>query len=200
VARKKQFDRELDALWQRRNARLRRLVTSGRGPVKELTRRQRERAIERLVVLASAMHPLDQARRESRRLQHARRSRRLRPSKRSTRREDRFWGMIEWAERALRGRAFVYRFHAGKRCLYVGKAGRPGRLRAYKRDLAFARATRIVCSVTDRRYLDRLECITMHLHQPLLNRAPASRTGRKHCPVCRANRRIRREVRRIFAV
>lgn len=199
MSRRKSFDRELDGLWHRRTAALRRLVHPRRGTPAALTRQQRERGIDRLTRLAEEMRPRTLARGELARMAQERRTHRLRGPGRSSRREDRFWDLIRWAEERIGRRAFVYAFYRRQQCLYVGKASDHRRLRAYLRDIAFHRATKVVCLLTSRAHLDRLECIAMHLFRPLHNRARARRQGRRHCPVCRATSEIRAELRRIFA-
>lgn len=90
----------------------------------------------------------------------------------------------------------VYMFWQGKRCLYVGRTeGGGGRPASHFDQHWFRKATRIVVLIpSHRRHVASLECLAMHLHDPLKNKARSSRKPyRSRCPVCVQTKRMLRE-------
>ena len=162
MALQKQFDRKLDDMWHRRSAAIRAHVRRPAGPVKQLSRKKRERGLNELVGLAEAIL--------CRKIAKQRLDRATRAMKRKMLNE---WGpqakydaMIDWAKRHIRG-PMIYTFWRGNKCLYVGKGKSWRRLVAYRRDRVMTQATSVrVRMVESRKWLPVAECLSVHLFAP----------------------------------
>ena len=191
----KAFDRELDDLWHRRTAPIRAHVRRRPGAPKSLTKKGRENAIAALCRLAEQVICRRDARRELESI--VRRSRRTVLRGRGL--EARFGNIKTWAQKHLKG-PIIYSFWRGNRCLYVGKGKSWRRLGAYQKSVYLRDASTLrVKMVRSPSYLPKAECLCTHLYEPRDNRAKAaSKTYPQKCPICRATKQIRDEIRELF--
>ncbi len=197
MALRKTFERKLAVLVHRRTDRLSGLIQQKRGPRKSFTKRHREEGIAELQDLAEQILCKD--------LVHGR-LKSITAGVRFTMLggrgiEERFQRMCAWAEENLHG-PIIYSFWRGKRCLYVGKGGSWRRLRAYRRDVLLQRATRLHARmVPGKSHVSMAECMSIHVHNPKHNINKSSKPKySKRCPICKANREIRDELRALFRI
>lgn len=123
-----QIRRKLDKIWRRWTAPLLRdLGMLKQGPPLRFDRRIRDREIEELLEMVTRKICKEQAWRELKRSARKPRLHRFRGfgwRERSRR-------MLLWAD-GLRDGPMIYSFWKGRKCLYVGKGGASGRLRALR--------------------------------------------------------------------
>jgi len=87
------------------------------------------------------------------------------------------------------------------KCLYVGKTEQaPGRITSHFYEIKFAHPTRIDVYLTrGKRDLSILECLAIHKYKPSKNQLLAAKKKyTSECSLCKINRRIDKEMRRIF--
>jgi hypothetical protein len=191
----KAFDRKLDELWHRRTATIRAHVRRRPGVQKALTKKNREDAIEGLCQLAEQVICRRDAKKELDSI--VRRSRRTVVRGRGI--ASRFLNIKTWARKHLKG-PIIYSFWRGNRCLYVGKGKSWRRLGAYQKSVYLRDASTLrVKMVRSVSYLPKAECLCTHLFDPRDNRVKAAaKTYSKKCPICRATKQIRDEIRDLF--
>lgn len=191
----KAFTRKLDELWHRRTAPIRAHVRRRSGVQKGLTKKKREAAIAELCQLAEQVICRRDAKKELESM--VRQSRRTVVRGRGL--ESRFRNIKLWARQNLSG-PIIYSFWRGNRCLYVGKGKSWRRLGAYQKSIYLRDASTLrVKMVRSLSYLPKAECLCTHLYEPRDNRVKAaSKTYSKKCPICRATKQIREEIRDLF--
>lgn len=195
MAFRKTFERKLLTLLHRRTDALVHLIKPKRGPRKHFTKRHREEGIAELQKLAEQILRRDVV--PSRLRAITARTRRTRLGGRGL--DERFKRMCAWAEQHLHG-PIIYSFWRRKGCLYVGKGSSWRRLRSYRRDILLQQATSLrVRMVTGKSHVAMAECMSIHMHDPKhnINRSSKPRYS-KLCPICKANRAIRDELRALF--
>lgn len=198
----KQFNRSLDGLFERRTARLRAFVGyKNKGPQPQVTKAVVATRIDYLVATARGILIARLARRAFQESVAGKRQWHVKKNK--------GWGVSAkkarfkaWYKRNIDGRRCIYIFWAGKRCLYVGQTGRGGsRPSGHFDKYWFPRVTRIDIYATNKSHLTRAECLAIDRFRPRLNKTqPPRKKYAKQCPVCKAERRVRRELKAVFPV
>jgi hypothetical protein len=106
-----------------------------------------------------------------------------------------------WYEKNIHGHNCVYVFWSGRKCEYVGRTMRgKGRPSSSFDKYWFGSVTRIdIYSVATQTVVPKAECLTMHVFKPRRNAISSSRPKfSKRCPICAAEKEIRRELNSIF--
>ena len=93
-----------------------------------------------------------------------------------------------------------YSFWRGKKCLYLGKGKSWKRLRSYRKTIYVHQGTLLkVRGITSKSHLGKAECLAHHLDKPGHNIIRPARTKwGKGCPVCKATREIRNDLKSLF--
>jgi hypothetical protein len=201
VALSTQFRRRLVALFRRRAAGLEaRLGLRGGGAVPTFSRQVRNREIDRLLELGEDLAVAKEGRRTfwrscqtPIRWQVTRGKGHGRHSKKAN--------FKKWYDRRIGKDACVYGFFRRNRCLYIGRTEHGGGRPAAHFDRHwFGAATRVAIFVPEqKRSVQMLECLAIHLFQPTYNRAKSTRKRfRSKCPVCSTVRQTRRDLLRLF--
>jgi hypothetical protein len=106
-----------------------------------------------------------------------------------------------WYDREIRSDNCVYVFWSGRKCRYVGRTlngkGRPSSAFDQRK---FSTVTRIdIYSVKSPTAVPRAECLAIDVFDPHNNVYSSSRPKySRKCPLCSAEKEIRRELKRIF--
>lgn len=106
-----------------------------------------------------------------------------------------------WFDEKIHGHNCVYIFWSKKTCEYVGRTIRgKGRPSSAFDKWWFGRVTRIdVYCVSSPSVVPKVECLAIDLFDPRQNVNSSSHPKyAKKCPVCRSEKEIRRELRRLF--
>ena len=193
------FNKELDRLYRRRTDELRRLLSRDKpGLPKRLTKRKRERAIRKLKEIASRCLAPKMWNRERKKYEVVRKR----------------WPVLGWGPKQKRANfrqwlkdevpdrhGKVYVFLRGKECRYVGRTQTSGkRPTEHFARKKFIGTTHIdVYSVRKRSATPLLECLTIHHLDPARNKIRAAKQKWcPKCPLCKAHKRIRTELRQIY--
>jgi hypothetical protein len=195
---KKQFDRILERLYERRTAVLTRLLVPGKGPSRRLTKKHRDRRIRDLQEVASAALARNLAKRHFNRAVTERCTWRSKGWGRETKRKI----FRSWIRRKIhKKRGKVYVFWRGKECRYVGRTTGGGtRPSHHFRKSWFSGTTRIDVYVTQqKRSVPSVECLAIHRFRPTKNKMRAAkRKWTPRCSLCKIHKKIRTEVRKIY--
>ena len=194
------FDAEVLKLFMARTHGLRSTIwpTKGKAPV--ITRRRIRRTIDRLQHLAkdTLLHSKTAQKifgsYDYKKQWHPKRGK-------GFNREEKRRSFKRWYDSHITTLNCVYVFWRKGRCLYVGRTlGGKGRPTNHFEKHWFGKATRVDVYGFDRkRDVPRFECMFTHYHYPLHSRIKAaSKKYYSHCPVCDANREVRREVNKLF--
>jgi hypothetical protein len=200
MSRDAEFRRELDKLYRTRSDFIRHYLSNKRGVRATLRGPRVERTIRRLQELETEAMAKPYARAWFSRCTKQKRRWSVSQRKGHTRRQ-KGRTFRRWYDERIGSRSCIYMLWNGKRCLYVGKTERGrGRPTSHFEKNWFAAVTRIdVYEVPRPRDLPTLECLAIHLHDPVKNRAKAaSRKWTPKCPVCGERKEIRDEVRDVF--
>jgi hypothetical protein len=193
-----EFNHILDRLYRRRTDGLRRILHPKPGPVRRLTKKQRERRILELEELASKSLANALAKAEFRGVVDKRRSWHAKGWGRD-RRLTEFRRWIRGKISSKRGRVYV--FWKGRECRYVGRTGGRGSRPShhFKRNW-FTGTTRIdIYTTLQRRSAPRLECLAIHRFRPTKNKVKAAKKSwTPRCPLCAVHKMIRTELRKIY--
>jgi hypothetical protein len=106
-----------------------------------------------------------------------------------------------WYEKNIHGRNCVYVFWSGRKCIYVGRTIRgKGRPASSFDKHWFNGVTRIdIYMIKTPTIVPKAECLAMHIFKPRRNAiSPAHLRFSKRCPICAAEKLIRRELNSIF--
>jgi hypothetical protein len=198
-----QFNRILDRLYERRTAKLRRILTRKPGPIQGITKERRERKIRELqeIVSKSLARKIFKKRFKSLMLRKKTwQTKGWGPDKKRT--EFRGWVRKNLsADGSLAKRGKIYVFWKRHECRYVGRTyGRGTRpVRHFKRGW-FSGTTRIdVYLAHQRRSIPLLECLAIHRFRPARNKVKAATENwTPKCPLCALHKRIRIELRKIY--
>jgi hypothetical protein len=190
----KQFDRKLADLWHHRIANVESLVRKRVGKPKSFTVKRRDKGIKDLEALADKILTKQGAKKELAKITSYTRRHHIRGHgvlKRGG-------NMLSWAGN-LPG-IIVYSFWRGNRCLYVGKGGKWTRLKGYEKSVYVKEATVVkVRGITSKSFTGRAECLSKHLYKPRDNKIePAKGKWSKACPVCKAKKQLRTNLRTLF--
>ena len=189
----KQFEEQLNNLWQRRTAKLRcEVVPRGRGKQLTFNRTVRNTIVDVLLDQASEILVRRDAKAAFADIVRSRHLKQIRGRGVAERAER----LLNWARETLDG-PIIYSFWRHGRCLYVGKSGSWHRLRNYQRHVYIDREAHSikVFQVKSLSYLAQAECLAIHLFSPRYNIAKASRTKwGKACPICKRHDIIRDEL------
>jgi len=190
----KDFERTLFKLWRRRIENIESLVKSRKGRPLYFRKYDRDRGIKQLEELANQIVTKQGAKKELNSVTVYRKTRQI--SGTSFRRQSR---LIQLAKTHLKG-AIIYAFWKNRRCMYVGKGKSWKRLLGYQNSVYLHNATRIsVRGISGPSQLGKAECLSKHLFNPQYNKiTPAKTKHGKPCPVCKAKRQIRLELRSLF--
>lgn len=195
---KKEFDKGLNDLWQYYRGNFLRILEGLHR--KKMSRKKREKKIHRLLELAiERMVRNNNIKKEFN--QTAKKIKRLEIPKGNF--QKRFGRFFQRAVSRIHNRKFIYIFWGReKRCLYVGKSTTgTGRLRGYRRSIIFREATRAEIRVPVSRGLDKLECMAIHILKPKYNEITPTKTKyTRKCPICKNAKRIKKELRSVFAI
>ena len=199
MSHQRQFNRRLDRLYEKRTGWLRTVLTkSNPGPVPKLTKKQRERGIERLQEIASNALARKMARKEFQRSVEKRKSWKTKGWGTDKKRAE----FRAWARRKIdRDSGKVYVFWNAKKCCYVGRTrGRGSRPSQHFKRGWFKRTTRIVVYIAPKKSdISRLECLAVHRFLPSRNKVKAAKENwTKKCPLCALHKKIKNELRRIY--
>jgi len=195
---KKEFEKGLNKLWKYRRDNF--LAIVGGKHRRKMSRKDREReikslsnqAVETMIRNKKTRKEFNQTTEEIKRLQIPKGNL-----------QKRFNKFFQRAIKKIHNRKFIYIFWGKeKKCLYVGesKVG-IGRLRGYRRSIIFKEAKRAEIRVPVSKGLAKLECMAIHIWKPKYNeiKGPGAKYARK-CPICKNTRRIRKELRSVFAI
>ena len=198
MAYSKQFNRALDGLYKRRTDGLRRILDPKPGPIRGLTKKQREKKILELEEIASKGLGKKLAKLEFSRVVTGRKSWRSK-GRGKRRRVQSFRRWIRKHVSSRRGKVYV--FWKKRECRYVGRTGGRGSRPShhFKRGW-FAGTTRIdVYTTNQRRSAPRLECLAIHRFRPTRNKVKAAaKRWTTRCPLCDVHKLIRTELRKIY--
>jgi len=186
-----EFLRLLDHATERRVSGIKRMVVPTKGPPMKFDKRRRDRLRGDPLDIASRILVRDGAKAEFDGLVGHRKLHHIGGRGARQRIED----LYDWAEKNFSG-PIIYSFWKGKRCLYVGKAGIPRRLWAYKNSIYLFKADVIeIWPVKSAARLPAAECLAMHLFAPSDNQNKAARVrwGRT-CRVCRLHDDLKEEL------
>jgi hypothetical protein len=197
------FNGILDRLYERRTAKLRRLLIRNPGRVQTLTKRSRERKIRELQTVASKALARKMAKKHFKTLVLRKKTWRTKG-----------WGTDKkyqifrtWVRQKLAPKKSsakqgkIYIFWKKRECRYVGRThGRGTRPSRHFRRGWFNGTTRIdVYLAHQRRSLPLLECLAIHRFRPTQNKVRAAKRGwTPKCPLCAVHKKIRTELREIY--
>jgi predicted GIY-YIG superfamily endonuclease len=189
----KEFDRELNALWDSRIAYTRSLLKKPIGRPKSFSKKDRDKRIRRLEELAvSILTNKKRAESELKKITRYTKSMSLWG-------KDRYDKMVTWVKK--KPGPIVYSFWRKGKCLYIGQTkSAKERLRNYRKDKLFGMADRVkVHLLRGESHLGKAECLATHLYDPSGNRAnPPEKKYSKKCPVCKAKREIKKDIESLF--
>jgi hypothetical protein len=197
-----QFSKELENLFKTRTAWLRVAIGKKRpGPVPAFTKKKVKRAVDKLVATARQIIVKERARGEfdgavtDKRQWHVR---------------NKGWGVLakresfkRWYKKHIHGQNCVYVFWSGRKCKYVGRTlSGKGRPSSWFDKYWFGGVTRIdIYPVKNPTIVPKAECLAIDLFEPRRNEiSPARPKYAKQCPICAAEKEIRRELNSIFAL
>jgi hypothetical protein len=106
-----------------------------------------------------------------------------------------------WYEKYIGNKNCVYVFWSRKGCVYVGRTSRgKGRPAGWFDRVWFQPVTRIdIHSVRRRSEVPKVECLAVHLFDPIENKNwPSIGNYTKKCPICAATKEIDHELKSIF--
>jgi len=110
-------------------------------------------------------------------------------------------GFKEWYAKRIQSHNCVYVFWSGRRCEYVGRTIRGrGRPSSQFDKFWFTGVTRLdIYSVVGPGSVPKAECLAIHLFDPRRNVNSASKPKyARRCPICHSEKRIKKELARIF--
>lgn len=195
---KKEFEKGLDKLWKYRRDNF--LAIVGGQHRRKMSRKEREKEIKNLSNLVIETMIRDKKIRQEFN-QTTKKIKRLKISKGNL--QKRFNKFFQRAIEKIHNRKFIYIFWGKeKKCLYVGESRRGiRRLRGYRRSIIFKEARKVEIRVPVPKGLAKLECMAIHILKPKYNeiKGPKRKYARK-CPICRNTKRIRKELRNVFAI
>lgn len=195
------FERELERLFYRRTAWLRKAIGKNRpGRPRVFNRKKVEPKLDELGELATEILVRRRARREffrtvgGKRQWHVKRGKGYGIDAKRKR-------FKRWYEKHVGSKNCVYAFWSRRGCVYVGRTLRgKGRPADWFDRVWFQPVTRIdVHSIGKPSEVPKAECLAVHLFDPIENKNWPS-TGRytKKCPICKATKEIDRELKSIF--
>ena len=194
VARKKEFERKLEELWHRRTSEIRRQIGLPlRGMPYAWSGKIRKQGIEYLIDLTTEILR-DRAKKELDNITNEHYSKMIR-GRGDEKRHDR---LMKWAKH-IRG-PIIYSFFRGRNLIYVGRGTSFHRLNHYRNHTFLRDADKVkVFTVKGTSQLPKAECLMIHLEEPRLNRARASRAKYcKACPVCRTHSYLKKELKILY--
>lgn len=195
---KNKFEKGLNKLWKYHRDNFLAIVEGERR--RKMSREKREKKIQNLSNLAvETMIRNKKIRRELN--QTTERIKRLEIPKGNL--QKRFNRFFQRAIKKIRNRKFIYIFWGKeKKCLYVGKSAKGiRRLQGYRRSIIFKEARRVEIRVPVAKGLVKLECMAIHILKPKYNEIKAAKTKyTRKCPICKNTRRIKKELRSVFAI
>lgn len=197
----RRFDEELEELFRRRTHWVRSKVrepTVGKPPT--FARKHVNAAIKRLNDLTEASLLKEHAVQslsdiyDEKRQWHVTRSKGWRAERKGR-------AFLEWYDERGLSTNCVYVFWARKNCRYVGRTlNGKNRPQTHFHKKWFHGATRIdIYHSATKRDIPKLECLATHRFKPMYSKIkPARRKWYSRCPICEAQRMIRKDVRSMF--
>jgi hypothetical protein len=198
-----EFNRKLDRLYQIRTDKLRHIIGPGRkGKSPTFDRELLDKKIEELKEIASRARVHKSYRKEFHNRVEKKKSWHITGGK-GFKLEEKEASFKEWYEENFYPhRTCIYIFWKNRKCLYVGKTERaPGRIISHIYSKRIGNPTRIdVYLSRGKSDLPILECLAIHKFGPTKNRTEKSpkRKYSAKCPICTTNRKIHRELHRVF--
>jgi len=196
-----EFDRELRKLFYRRISWLRAALGKGRpGPAPRFTKKRVAPVLEDLAYKARCILLKKRGREEFDKCYVAKRQWHVRNSKGWGRRA-KGKAFRRWYVREIRSHNCVYVFWSGRKCEYIGRTVRgKGRPSSSFDKYWFGGVTRVdIYSVGNPSLVAKTECLAIDIFDPRRNLNSSSRPKyAKKCPICSAEREIRRELKTIF--
>lgn len=195
------FDREVSKLFKRRIAWLGNAIGKKRpGPAPAFTKSKVKPILERLGATARQILLKERGKREFEASYISKRQWQV------TLNKGRGWrkkkaAFRDWYDRRIDSENCVYVFWSARRCKYVGRTLRgKGRPSSSFDKVWFPSVTRIdVYSVRSPAVVPRSECLAIDVFDPSENIYSSSRPKfSRKCPVCSAEKEIRRELKRVF--
>lgn len=196
-----QFDRDLRKLFTRRTSWLYAAIGKKRpGPAPAFAKKIVKPAIESLTTTARQILLKKRARKEFQASILAKRQWQTKKNKGHGRAAKKA-SFRRWYGRNIHGQNCIYVFWSGRRCEYVGRTVRGhGRPSSSFDKYWFSAVTRIdIYSVAGPSVVAKAECLAIDLFDPRRNIYSSSRPKfSKRCPICSAEKEIRRELKRVF--
>ena len=201
MALTKEFERSLEKLFQRRTAKLYRIIGRKRaGAPPKFTKPKVRPQLERLTHIARKILLRKRGRKEF--LRSVESKRQWQVKGKGFRIDAKKTEFKRWYDREIGSKNCVYVFWSARDCEYVGRTlrgkGRPVSWFDNKR--WFPRVTRIdIYRVRTAGQVPKVECLAIDRFDPRQNKYSAAKPKyAQRCPVCSRTRRIRKELKRLF--